>query len=119
MSHTALRLVTPDPADPDILRFEQRRAQRRTIRGRVTSLQKSGSPASCSNRISSLELADISATGLGGIVQQPVTIGTSITVFFPPPGSDHGSDRYGHVTRCTRCEQGYRIGVRLIAKTAA
>ncbi len=119
MSHAALKLVSMESTDRDVLRFERRLAQRRHLSGRVTSHQKSTDRDSCRNRICSVQLLDISEAGLGGIVQEPAEEGTSIVIFFSPHGSEPGFDRYGHIVHCVRCADGYRIGVRFVTRSAA
>ena len=119
MSQAALKLVSLESADRDSLRFERRDAHRRLLSGRVTSVQRSVEQDASTNRICSIQLLDISDTGLGGVVQQPVQKGASIAVFFPPHGTDFGWDRYGHVVRCDGCEHGYQIGIRFVTKSAA
>lgn len=119
MSQVALKLVAIEPPDRDVLRFERRDARRRVLSGRVTSLQKPTDLTLSNNRISSVQLRDISDTGVGGIVQEPVERGTSIVIFFPPHGAEPGFDRYGHVVRCASCEHGYEVGIRFITKSAA
>ena len=118
MSQAALRLVS-EPTDSDVLPFERRQRRRHVISGHVTSLQQSADPALHSNRISSLQLLDISETGLGAIVPDPIEPGSPIVIFFPPHGPEGGFDRYGHVVRCSNTEQGHEIGIRFITKSAA
>lgn len=120
MSHAALKLVESEqPDDGDSLRFERRLYRRRVIGGRVTSLQTSADPSTPSNRISSLQLLDISESGLGAIVQDSIELGSPIVVYFPPHGPEMGFDRYGFVVRCVENEHGYNIGIRLSTRSAA
>ena len=119
MPHAALKLVATDPVDRDVLRFERRQVQRRPIGGRVTSLQKSTDDSLTRNRIGSLQLLDISDTGMGATVDESIRPGTTIVVFFSSHGVEPGFDRFGHVVRCTKCDKGYRIGIRLSNKSAA
>jgi hypothetical protein len=119
MSQAALKLVAVDPADSDVLRFERRQTSRHNICGCVTSLQKSPGLGTEGNRISSLQLLNISDTGMGGVLQEPVELGTSISAFFPPHGPEHGFDRYGYVVRCTQISNGYEVGIRFISRAAA
>ena len=119
MARAPLKLVGMDPVNRDVLPFERRQSPRRLITGRVTSLQKTGHESDSRSRICSLQMFDISDTGLGGIVEQPVQIGAAITVFCSPHGTENNFVRYGHVVSCTACDNGYRIGIRLVRKCAA
>ncbi len=119
MSHASLKLVATDPVDRDVLPFERRSARRRNLRGRVTSVQKYGDSASPINKIDSLELLDISDTGLGALAGQQIELGSSISVMFPAHGPEQGFDRFGYVVRCDRRDKGYLIGVRFAMKAAA
>lgn len=119
MSQVPLRLVSADPDDCDVLPFERRAARRRILRGRATSVQKYGDPASPTNKIDSLELLDISSTGMGALSGQPVELGSSIAVMFSAHGPEQGFDRFGYVVRCDRRDKGYLIGVRFAMKAAA
>ena len=119
MPHAALRLVASEATDGDVLPFERRVHRRRNISGHVTSLQQPTDQTAFGNRISSLQLLDISDSGLGGVLQEAVEPGTPIVVFFPPHGAEIGFDRHGHVVRCTPSEHGFRIGIRLVIRSAA
>jgi len=119
MSQAALKLVVPDPSEQDSLLFERRASRRRVASGSVTSIQKTPDPLVFNNRISSVQLLDISHTGLGGVVEKSVEPGTSITVFFPPHGPEPGFDRHGYISRCTKSPNGYIIGVHFYTKSAA
>ncbi len=119
MSQAALKLVRPEPNDPDVLRFERRDSNRRVMAGKVTSLQSGSDPTDHANRIGTIQLLNISNTGLGGFVQEPVEPGTQIVVYFTPHGPEQGFNRYGHVVRCKPAKQGHQIGVQFVSKTAA
>ena len=123
MSH-ALKLVThspgiPAPAAPrDTLRFERRRAERHALTGRATAVSH-GVDECTQGRIRSLQMTNISDSGLGAVCQDAVPPGTPITVFFPPHGPERGFDAVGRVVRCTPRGYGHEIGIRFENKPAA
>lgn len=116
MSGPSLKL-TPDDQPRDTYFLERRRSPRRTVAGRVTSVAAGPDVA---RRIGSLQLLNISDCGIGAISQEPVDIGSTIAVFFPPHGAELGFDLYGTVVRCHEGEDGsYRIGILLRQAMAA
>ena len=115
MSGPSLKLTQND-RDDDSIFLERRRAPRRTVGGRVTTVADS---TDSTRRIASLQLLNISDTGIGAISQDPVHIGSTIAVFFPPHGAEQGFDLYGTVVRCQQTDQGYRIGIMLRQAMAA
>lgn len=121
MARSALKLVSSDVTDSDTLRFEQRQTRRHALGGRVTSVQNTVHPTSfdSSNRISSLQLLNISDSGLGALVQEPIEPGSSIAIFFPAHGPEQGFDRHGYIVRCVPVENGYQIGIRFHTRSAA
>ena len=66
-------------------------------------------------RIGSLQLIDLSVTGMGAWSQAPLPVGSHIAIFFPQRGSEHGFDRFGKVVRCepSHDQQGYDLGLEL------
>ena len=119
-NHAALKLVKPTPAGRrDAIPLERRGARRYTLTDRVTSLQTNNDPTDQRNRICSLQLRNISDSGLGAISPEPIEPNTRIAVFFPPHGPEQGFDRYGHVVRCTDRECGHEIGIRFDTRHAA
>lgn len=119
MPHAALKLVATEPVDHDVLRFERRFIHRRFLAGRVTSLQKSNDNSFTRNRIDSIQLCDISDTGVGALSQEPIQPNTTIVIFFSPQEADHGFEYCGRVVYCTPCDEGYRIGIRFQNRSAA
>jgi hypothetical protein len=107
----SLRLVRPEENDGDSIPFERRAYHRRAVSGRVTAVRATPEAPDIKSHICSLELLDMSDVGLGALIQEPVEIDTSITVFFPPHGVDRGFDLYGKITRCEASEYGYQIGI--------
>lgn len=99
---------------PDSLRFERRRADRHAVVGRVTSLQYFGKPGPQQHRkIASLQLVNISDTGVCVLAQEPVEVNAAMTIFFPPHGVERGFDAIGHVVRCTRRDDHHHeLGIR-------
>ncbi len=120
MSAVPLKLVVPLSETPiNVFPFERRGAERHCISGRATAVSCAASPEGPRNRIRSLQLLNISATGLGAVSQDPIEEGSTITVFFPPHGPDRGFDACGRVTRCRPTGQGHQVGVRFDPKPAA
>ncbi len=116
----SLKLVTPQAVEQDdVLRFERRGCTRHPISGQVTSLQQPADPQDHQARICSLQLLNISDTGLGAICPEPVDPGTRISVFFPPHAAEGGFDLFGTVVRCVHREAGHEIGIRFSQKHAA
>lgn len=98
----------------DSLRFERRRADRHAVAGRVTSLQYFGKPGPQQHRkIASLQLVNISDTGVCVLSQEPLEVDAAMTIFFPPHGPDRGFDAIGHVVRCVkRDDNHHELGIR-------
>lgn len=118
MPDTALKLIQPEAEPTDVLAFERRIAKRRVTSGRVTAVQTTGLDTQA-NRICSLQLINMSDSGLGTMTQESIEIGTAITVFFPPHGPERGFDLTGEVVRCTQKDYGHEIGICFDARQAA
>jgi hypothetical protein len=108
-----------DPGEPDVFPLERRRADRHCISGRVTGVRNERLADGPHNRICSLQMLDISDTGLGAVVGEPVEPGARIAVFFPAHGPERGFDLVGTIVRCQRREQGWEVGIRFEQKAAA
>ena len=120
MSSASLKLVDPNPLDD--IESERRRTSRYVIAGRVTAVQQPPDTEEHRNRICSLELMNMSDSGMGVISSEPIAVDSSITVFFPPHGPERGFDLYGRVVRCLPCvedRQGHMVGIRLEKRQAA
>ncbi len=117
-----LRLVRDKPLDEvGPYKFERRRQPRWATSGRVTIVnygqEEPGRASVESKRIGSLQLFDLSATGVGAWAQHEMPVGSRVAVFFPPRGTQQGFDRYGTVVRCEHHpHQGFDIGVQLDAQ---
>ncbi len=100
---------------------DRRHAPRRPLAARVTGFARDAASRETQGRICAVELHDLSDSGLGGYTQEPVSVGSFISVFFPPHGPDQGLDLQGRVVRCSPDRTGlrHRIGVRLEGKKAA
>ena len=108
-----LKLVKPvQRRNLDAIPLERRVSHRHRIHGQVTSLQTTNDPLERRNRICSLELRNLSDTGMGAVSQEPILIDTRIVVFFPPHGPEKGFDLHGQVIRCASREHGHDIGIR-------
>ncbi|MBI1336656.1 MAG: hypothetical protein GC164_06810 [Phycisphaera sp.] len=117
MPETNLRLVKEEPTDA--IPLERRIDYRHTISGRVTALQTTAGSEEHHNRICSLQLLNISDSGLGAVTQEPVELNTRIVVFFPPHGPERGFDKYGQVVRCVHRDGGHELGIRFESQLQA
>ena len=113
-----LRLRRPDP-EADAYHLERRTTLRHGIAGRVTAIQTHDDADGQLSRICSLQLLNISDSGLGALSEEPVEPGSSLAVFFPPHGPERGFDLVGTVVRCIPRAHGHEIGVRLVNRAAA
>lgn len=121
MSHAPKIMTTPQAVVSDSLRFERRRADRHPTCGRVTSLQYFGPKGPDQHRkIASVQLVNISDTGVCVLTQEPVDLDATMTLFFPPHGADRGFDAVGTVVRCNRHDgEHHELGIRFDFKPAA
>lgn len=120
MSRAYLHAYTHGPQrNNDNLYFERRACERRAVSGRATALASSPGMGHVRNRICSIQLVDLSDTGLGGICQEPLEVGSAITVFVAPHGADRGYDLTGTVVRCAPHAHGAHIGIRFAHRMAA
>lgn len=112
-----LRLASYEP--DDTLRFERRGADRHVVGGRVTAVQYD--TASNRKKITSIQLVNMSATGVGAIVPEGLPLNAPIAIFFPPHGADRGFDLFGTVVRCFRRSdgKGHELGIRFSPRQAA
>lgn len=106
-----LRLTTDDSKNSDALFFERRRATRRRTSGRVTAVYQQAADADGPQRLLTLQLNDLSDTGVGATATEPVSVGSRITLFFPPHGNEPGFDLSGTVVRCSSIDDRHRLGI--------
>ena len=119
-AQASLKLVSPQPPDPDDpLKFERRRCIRRPIQGQATSLLSPVDESGANVKICPLKLMNISDSGLGGFSPTPAEIGATMTVCFPSHGADGGFNLDGTVVRCVRRDTEYEIGIQLSQRHAA
>jgi len=90
---------------------ERRRAPRRPVSGAITAVVCEGDDATGPHRICSLEMTDISDTGLGAISRDILPTGATIALFMPPHGSEPGLDRRGTIVRCRQRSDGHEVGI--------
>jgi len=110
----ALRINQTSTIIADTLYFERRRHPRRRARGTVTAvIRQPGAQKDEPSKMISLELIDISDSGIGASSPNPVAIGSRITVFFPPHGPESGFDLVGEVVRCVSNDDRHTIGIAL------
>ena len=117
--HNHVKLAESDDVQEDVFRLERRRSVRHSTSGCVTALNKGTDLTTHTNRICTLQLVDISDHGLGAITQDPLEIGSQISIFFPSHGADWGFDLHGQIVRCVNREQGHEVGIRFVTKHAA
>lgn len=113
MSHAQPLRLTPDDSEKDSLFFERRRANRRRASGRVTAVYQQPGDTEGPQRLITLQLNDLSDTGVGATAQEPVAIGSRVTLFFPPHGNEPGFDLTGTVVRCQSTDDRHRLGIAL------
>jgi len=122
MAAIPLRLVNDDTEASmtrDVFRFEQRRAVRHSVSGRVTAVSRGDASDGVRSRICSFQLKDMSDTGVGVFSQEDVALNTSVTMFFPPHGAESGFDATGRVVRSRLTDQGHELGIRFDGTPAA
>lgn len=103
----------------DNVYFERRAAERHPCNGHVTALVSGPGFTAPRNRICSLQLQNISDSGMAGVSTEPLPIGAQITVFIAPHGAERGYDLHGTVVRCFPQRLGQQIGIRFRGKMAA
>lgn len=108
--------------DSASLQFERRSFRRQPVQHRVTAaITNLAAHSNAALRICSLLLTDLSPTGAGAMVQEPLPRGAQITVFCPPHGAEPGFDLQGTIVRCRRNDDhvGYNLGIHVEARMAA
>ncbi|MFI4861516.1 MAG: PilZ domain-containing protein [Phycisphaerales bacterium JB063] len=108
-----LRLATDANEHSDSLFFERRRAARRRASGKVTAVYQATTDADGPQRLITLQLNDLSDTGVGVTAPEPISVGSKITLFFPPHGNEPGFDLSGSVVRCHSVDDKHRLGIAL------
>jgi len=117
---TTLKLADPiTNENPDILPFEQRRSHRRPLQVQVTALRDAEPDSGVVRQIVSLELRDMSETGLGARCTHAMPTGASLTIFFQPHGTEGGAIVHGRIVRSRPTSAGHDIGIRLLSRAAA
>jgi len=109
----ALRLNDSSAVISDALYFERRRHPRRRTRGQVSAVVREPGCEEAPARMISLELIDLSESGIGAAATEPLPVGTRITVFFPPHGPELGFDLTGQVVRCRSNDNRHTLGIAL------
>ena len=110
----ALRLTDSETKISDTLYFERRRDPRRRARGQVTAvIRQPDAEQDAPAKMLTFELIDISDSGIGLASQEPVDVGSRITVFFPPHGAEPGFDLTGEIVRCNSKDNQHTLGVAL------
>ncbi len=115
-----LKLIRVERHADDPIPLERRVAHRKPASGRVTALATMEQDEdTVRNRICSVELRDMSHTGIGAICTEPLPIGARLTLFLPPHGPERGFDLYGEVARCDAVEGGFELGIHLDRQATA
>ena len=117
-----LKLVKPPCDAGDVLFMERRSCDRAPMIGRATAIITDLSdPKAPTKKICSVQLANISESGLGVIVDEPVDTGNHIhmTVYIQPHGPEAGRDLTGTVARCDKHSLGYEVGIRVPSRILA
>ena len=92
---------------------DRRASQRYRISGHVTALATNDWPSTPQKRICSVQLRDISHTGVGAFSREPLPVGARITLFLPPHGPEPGRDYCGTIVRCQPHHQRHDLGIQL------
>jgi PilZ domain len=115
-----LKLIKPPSGPSDVLFMERRSCDRLTMNGTATAIITDNTdPKQPAKKICTVRLANLSDTGLGVIVSEPVPSGNHITVFIQPHGPECGYDLTGTVVRCRKHELGHEVGVRVPSRILA
>lgn len=109
----ALKLSESSAVISDTLYFERRRHPRHRASGQVTAVIREPGNEDGPAKMLTLDLIDQSIGGLGAATTQPVAVGSRITVFFPPHGSEPGFDLVGEVVRCQSNNDRHTLGIQL------
>jgi len=117
-SSAALKLIREDDRR-DTIPFERRRAKRHVVGGNVTAVRTDFTEDAHRHRITSLQMLNMSDSGLAAICQERIDLNTPIVVFFPPHGAERGFDAYGHVVRCKNRDHGHELGIEFDMRPAA
>ena len=115
----SMTLKFVDPTEQNTLACERRTTSRYVLTGRVTAVRHTDADRITGKRICSLELMNISDSGLGALCQDPIDLESRITIFFPPHGPERGFDLSGRVVRCNARERGHELGIRFDSRHAA
>ena len=109
----ALRLSDASVTIPDTLYFERRRHPRRRMRGQVTAVIREPDTPDAPAKMVTLDLIDLSDSGVGATSTEPIAVGSKVTVFFPPHGAEPGFDLAGEVVRCRSNDNLHTLGIAL------
>jgi len=106
-----LRMPNPFLKQADLDGAERRVFPRKEIHARIDGMRHDNTLEALRQPQLSLSLRDLSLGGLSAISQTPLAQGETLTVFFPPQGTNRGWDAYGRVLRCEPSGFGYRVAV--------
>lgn len=121
MAFAQINLMKPQRPLSDSLRFERRCADRHPVSGRVTSLMSADSLSPARQRkIASVDLVNLSRTGVCVVTREAIDLQTVMTLYFPPHGPERGFDATGRVVRCVRRDDDtHEVGIHFDTRPAA
>lgn len=108
---------------PDVYSFERRRETRNPAEGTATLIIQTQKSGQLKFPFSTVELIDISQSGMAFKAKQKYDITQPVVVNFPPHGAEHEIERQGMVVWCKRMPKstggGYQIAMRFDMRAAA
>lgn len=117
-SNPTLKLVH-DEQPTDVIPLERRCALRRSAGGQVTVVQQTSGDDDGPGRIGSIQLVDMSDTGIGGVSSAPLAEGAFVQLYFPPHGGEPGFEACGQVARCRTRLGAHHVGIELSRRVQA
>lgn len=106
-------------AAPSNYVLERRGDTRWSVSGRATAVVTTLGLDGSHTRICGVELSDMSDRGLGVLCEEPLPVGSQISVFIGGHGAESGYDLKGTVVRCVEHGTSRAVGVRLRGRMAA
>lgn len=89
------------------------------MRGRATAVCSEQLAGETRNRITSVELINMSAGGVCVRAQEVIEPGTQVTIFIPAHGPEAGYDLTGCVVRSTPSDGAHEAGIQIHRRLAA
>jgi PilZ domain len=115
-----LKLIKPPSGPSDVLFMERRSCDRLPMNGHATAIITDNTdPKQPTKKICTVQLANLSDSGLGIITPEPVPTGHHITVFIQPHGPENGYDLTGTVVRSHKHTLGHEVGIKTPSRILA